>query len=203
MGSLAAMVPLLLAAAITPGPNNVVMLRIGLERGLRAVPGPATGVVLGGLAMLLVSRAGVALAFGAHPWLPMLIRISGAGCVAWLGARLFRESFRKAPAPSSPLGESGAPATPGVLGMFLFQFVNPKAWLVVLTVVAAGSARTRPASLASLVALFIVIPYGCLALWAGGGSLAATLLRDTRARACLDRASGAWLALSALLLLRQ
>lgn len=201
MGSLAAMVPLLLVAAITPGPNNLLMLRIGLERGLRAVPGPATGVVLGGLAMLLVSRAGVALAFAAHPWLPMLIRISGAGCVAWLGMRLFRESFRKSPAPSSPLGQSRVPATPGVRGMFLFQFVNPKAWLVVLTVVAAGSGA-RPPSLASLVALFIVIPYGCLALWAGGGSLAARLLRDTRARASLDRASGALLALSALLLLR-
>ncbi len=191
----AAMVPLLFAAAITPGPNNLVMLRIGLERGLRAVPRPATGVVLGGLAMLLVSRAGVALAFAAHPWLPALIRICGAGCVAWLGVRLIWESFGKA-------SEQAPPAcAPGVLGMFLFQFVNPKAWLIVLTVVAAGSGA-RSASLASLVALFIVIPYACLLLWAGGGSLAARLLRDPRARAALDRASGALLALSALVLLR-
>ena len=189
------MTPLLLIAAITPGPNNLVMLRIGLERGVRAVPAPATGVVLGGLAMLLVSRAGVALAFAAHPWLVVLIRVAGAGCLAWLGVRLIRESNGK-PSEEWPLGSA-----PGLLGMFLFQFVNPKAWLVVLTVVAAGSGA-RPASLASLIALFIVIPYACLGLWAGGGSLAAALLRNGRSRACLERASGALLALSALWLFR-
>ncbi len=188
-------VPLLLAAAITPGPNNLVMLRIGLERGLRAVPGAATGVVLGGLAMLLVSRAGLALAFDAHPWLPALMKLCGAGCVTWLGLRLILESFGRAPAPPP-----AARAT-DVLGMFLFQFINPKAWLTVLTIAAAGCG-SRPTSLVSLVVLFIVIPYACLALWAGGGSLAARLLRDTRARAWLDRASGALLALTSLLLLR-
>ena len=61
--------------------------------------------------------------------------------------------------------------------------------------------RMRPL-LASLVVLFVVIPYVCLALWAGGGSLAARLLREPQARAWLDRASGALLALSAFLLLR-
>jgi threonine/homoserine/homoserine lactone efflux protein len=195
MGRGLSMVPLLLAAAITPGPNNLVMLRIGLERGLRAVPGPATGVVLGTLAMLFASRAGVALAFAAHPSLTTLTQVCGAGCVAWLGARLIRDSFRETQAESPPA------AAPGVFGMFLFQFVNPKAWLVVLTIAAAGSG-TRPLSLASLVVLFVAIPYVCLALWAGGGSLAAGLLREPRARAWLDRASGALLTLSALLLLR-
>jgi threonine/homoserine/homoserine lactone efflux protein len=195
MGSGASLVPLLLAAAITPGPNNLVMLRIGLERGLRAVPGPATGVVLGGLGLLLASRAGVALAFAAHPWLPAVTRVCGAGCVAWLGVRLIRESF------GGPRAQSPAAGAPGVLGMFLFQFINPKAWLVVLTIAAAGCGA-RPVSLASLVVLFVVIPYACLALWAGGGSFAAGLLREPQARAWLDRASGALLALSALLLLR-
>jgi threonine/homoserine/homoserine lactone efflux protein len=193
MRPLAAMVPLLLAAAITPGPNNLLMLRIGLESGLRAVPAPATGVVLGGLTMLLVSRAGLALAFGAHPSLPALIRLLGAGGVAWLGVRLVWESFGK------PTARSLRVRASGVLGMFLFQFVNPKAWLVVLTVVAARSGPPST-SIASLTALFIVIAYGCLLLWAAGGALAATLLREPRARAWLDRASGALLALSAAVL---
>jgi threonine/homoserine/homoserine lactone efflux protein len=49
--------------------------------------------------------------------------------------------------------------------------------------------------------LFILIPYGCLALWAGGGSLAGGLLRDTKARVRFERSTGAMLALSGLLLL--
>ena len=190
-----AIVVLLLAATVTPGPNNLLMLRIGLEHGLRAVLAPATGVVLGGVAMLLLSCAGLARAFAAHPWLRAATAICGAGCVMWLGVRLICGSGTAARAPV----RSATGSAHDLLRMFLFQFLNPKSWLLVLTITAAASAAS--VSLATLVALFIVIPYGCLALWAGGGSLAAGLLHDTRARARFERATGAMLALSALLLL--
>jgi threonine/homoserine/homoserine lactone efflux protein len=186
---------LLLAATVTPGPNNLLMLRIGLEHGLRAVLAPATGVVLGGVAMLLLSCAGLARAFAAHPWLRAATAICGAGCVMWLGVRLICGSGTAVRAPV----RSATGSAHDLLRMFLFQFLNPKSWLLVLTITAAASAAS--VSLATLVALFIVIPYGCLALWAGGGSLAAGLLHDTRARARFERATGAMLALSALLLL--
>src|SRR5207237_149133 len=52
MGPPGAILLLLFAAAVTPGPNNLLMLRIGLESGLHAVLAPATGVVLGGVGHL-------------------------------------------------------------------------------------------------------------------------------------------------------
>ncbi|HEY0766907.1 MAG TPA: hypothetical protein VGD47_03025 [Steroidobacteraceae bacterium] len=70
-----------------------------------------------------------------------------------------------------------------------------------MTITAAARGDTHSVSLATLIVLFIVIPYVCLALWAGSGSLAANMLRDTKARARFDRATGAMLALSALRLL--
>jgi len=191
-----AIVLLLLAATVTPGPNNLLMLRIGLEHGLRAVLAPATGVVLGGVAMLLLSCAGLARAFVAHPWLRAATAICGAGCVMGLGVRLICGSAAAAARVTVRSATGGAP---DLLRMFLFQFVNPKSWLLVLTITAAASAAA--VSVATLVALFIVIPYGCLALWAGGGSLAAGLLHDTRARVRFERLTGALLALSGLLLL--
>jgi threonine/homoserine/homoserine lactone efflux protein len=190
-----ALVLLLFAATVTPGPNNLWMLRIGLEHGLRAVLAPATGVVLGGVAMLLLSRAGLARAFAAHPWLRAATAICGAGCMVWLGLRLICGSGTAARAPV----RSPAAAARDLLRMFLFQFVNAKSWLLVFTITAAASAAS--VSLTTLIALFIVIPYGCLALWAGGGSLAAGLLHDTRARVRFERSTGALLALSGLLLL--
>jgi threonine/homoserine/homoserine lactone efflux protein len=190
-----AIVLLLFAATVTPGPNNLLMLRIGLEHGLRAVLAPATGVVLGGVAMLLLSCAGLARAFAAHPWLRAATAICGAGCVMGLGVRLICGSGTAARAPV----RSATGSARDLLRMFLFQFVNPKSWLLVLTITAAASAAS--VSLATLIALFIVIPYGCLALWAGGGSLAAGLLHDTRARVRFERSTGALLALSGLLLL--
>ena len=190
-----AIVVLLLAATVTPGPNNLLMLRIGLEHGLRAVLAPATGVVLGGVAMLLLSCAGLARAFAAHPWLRAATAICGAGCVMWLGVRLICGSGTAARAPV----RSATGSARELLRMFLFQFLNPKSWLLVLTITAAAGAAS--VSLTTLIVLFVVIPYGCLALWAGGGSLAADLLRDTSARVRFERSTGALLALSGLLLL--
>ena len=195
MGLPGAVVLLLFAATVTPGPNNLLMLRIGLENGLHAVLAPATGVVLGGVAILLLSCAGLARAFAAYPWLRAATAISGAGWVLWLGVQLMcsRGTSTRARA------RHGGGSARELLRMLLFQFVNPKSWILVLTITAA--AGNTPVSLATLIVLFILVPYGCLALWAGGGSLAGSLLRDTKARARLERSTGAMLALSGLLLL--
>jgi threonine/homoserine/homoserine lactone efflux protein len=78
LGLPGAIVLLLFAATVTPGPNNLLMLRIGLEGGLHAALAPATGVVLGGVAMLLLTYAGVAAAFARPP--------RSAGRAAWRGS---------------------------------------------------------------------------------------------------------------------
>lgn len=195
MGLPGAIVLLLFAATVTPGPNNLLMLRIGLENGRHAALAPATGVVLGGVAMLLLTCAGLARAFAAHPWLRVATAICGAGWVMWLGVRLMCSSGALTGARVRSAGGSAR----DLLRMFLFQFVNPKSWILVLTITAA--AGDKAVSLATLIVLFILIPYGCLALWAGGGSLAASLLCDTKARLRFERSTGALLALSGLLLL--
>src|SRR5437762_897471 len=99
MGPPGAIVLLLFTAAVTPGPNNLLMLRIGLESGLHAVLAPATGVVMGGVVMLLLSCVGLARAFAAHPGLRAATTICGAGCVMWLGVRLICRSGASARAP--------------------------------------------------------------------------------------------------------
>ena len=190
-----AIVLLLFAATVTPGPNNLLMLRIGLQNGRHAALAPATGVVLGGVTMLLLTCAGPARAFAAHPWLRVATAICGAGWVMWLGVRLMCSSGTL----TGARVRSGGGGARDVLRMFLFQFVNPKSWILVLTITAA--AGDTAVSLATLIVLFILIPYGCLALWAGGGSLAGGLLRDTKARVRFERSTGAMLALSGLLLL--
>ena len=195
MGLPGAVVLLLFAATVTPGPNNLLMLRIGLENGRRAALAPATGVVLGGVAMLLLSCAGLASALAAHPGLRVATAICGAGWVMWLGVRLMCSSGTLTGARL----RSGGGGAGDVLRMFLFQFVNPKSWILVLTITAA--AGDTAVSVATLTVLFILIPYGCLALWAGGGSLAGSVLRDTKARLRFERSTGAMLALSGLLLL--
>ena len=53
----------------------------------------------------------------------------------------------------------------GALGLVGFQFLNPKSWLLVLTVLAAMPA-TDAHDYLLLVAMFVLIPTLCLWLWA-------------------------------------
>ena len=194
MGTLLTSALLLTAGALTPGPNNLLMLRIGLERGTRAALLPASGVVLGGVLMLLAAAAGTTPLLAVHPCVRGALVGGGALFVAWLGVRLI--SSAGAPAPQAPqrLRTSG-------LSMLLLQFVNPKSWVLVLTLTAAAARGAGAPSLGALTLLFAVIPFGCLVLWAAGGALAAQVLRQPRARARFERAMGLTLVLCALLLL--
>jgi threonine/homoserine/homoserine lactone efflux protein len=90
----------------------------------------------------------------------------------------------------------------GARGLFAFQFLNPKAWVLVLTAVSAARGSAEPATaLAGLAALFVAIPTASLALWSMLG-LSLRRSRERRAPAWLDRALGVLLvACSGLLLL--
>jgi threonine/homoserine/homoserine lactone efflux protein len=184
---------LLTVGALTPGPNNLLMLRIGLERGARAALLPASGVVLGGVVMLLAATAGVAPLLAAHPGVRSAIVTGGALYVAWLGVRLIRGAGVLSPQLPLPSGTSA-------LGMLLLQFANPKSWVLVMTLTAtAGGAASAP-PFGALTLLFVVIPFACLTLWAAGGALAARVLQQCRTRAWFDRSSGLTLLVCAVLL---
>ncbi len=100
-----------------------------------------------------------------------------------------------------PARQEDLPA--GTAGLFGFQFVNPKSWILVLTVAAAAPAEGGPlAQFARLAPLFAVIPAAALLLWAALG-VAAKGLAGGRGGAWLDRALGGLLVVSALALLTE
>ncbi len=78
----------LVAAALTPGPNNFVVMRAAARGGLiRALP-PIAGIVLGSLALLAVVAAGAGAAFEAEPRLEPALAIAGCLYLVYLGIRL-------------------------------------------------------------------------------------------------------------------
>jgi threonine/homoserine/homoserine lactone efflux protein len=88
-----------------------------------------------------------------------------------------------------------------VWALFAFQFLNPKAWVMTLTVVAAfeSVAIDRP-SWFWLAALYAVIPAMCLLCWALAGAALGRMLRREVARRRFDVAMGALLVISSGLL---
>lgn len=191
MNCLIAAALVVLVAAITPGPNNLVVMRAAARGGMPAAVPAMAGIVLGSIALLAMAVAGVGAAIGSMPALGRLIGICGGVYLMWLGASLWRQRHE------TP--ERALPA--GVGGLFAFQFLNPKAWAMVLSVAATMQATSTVDTFLQLAPLFAVIPAICLTAWAGLGSALSRQLTHPARRAWIDRAMGASLIASALVLL--
>lgn len=186
---------LLCVAAITPGPNNLVVLRAAGHAGLRGAMPAIVGIVCGGLLLLAVMALGAGAAFATHPPLRRWTGMIGAVYLVWLGVSLCAAGVapRHAAATSAAL-----PA--GILGLIGFQFLNPKSWVIVLTVLAAMPA-TGLRDYLPLAGLFVLIPTLCLLLWAALGAWLARWLVRPKVRRAVDIVMGALLVACAFLLL--
>lgn len=183
-------------AAITPGPNNLVVMRAAAQAGfLGALPAIA-GILAGGLVMLALAMAGAGVLFADEPRLYLVIAAGGGAYLCWLGTRLVMNSF------APPRTQAAPPALPaGAPALFAFQFFNPKSWVLVLTVTAAVQGGAEPTQAWwPLAALFTVIPALCLALWSLLGVAMMGSLGRLRVRGWIDRVLGLLLIASALLL---
>lgn len=179
----------LLVAAITPGPNNLVVMHVAMRNGWKSALPAVAGVLAGGLALVVVVTAGAGGTFSAWPWLRGTIATGGTLYLMWIGVRMIAKAGREA-------GSAVLPAS--LAGLFGFQFLNPKGWIMVLTVVAALPAADAAHALLYLTPLFVCIPAACLLTWARlGGALAPHLTRLV-VRQWTDRALGALLILAAL-----
>jgi len=186
MNNLLPVVGMLIATALTPGPNNMLALESG-TRGTRAVLRIVLGTVSGSLLLLSLISLGVGALLAALPALSTGLTILGGAYLAWLGVRLVWPRSRPRDVQTGP-----QPAT--VRAMALFQLANPKAWLLVGTSVTLlpGTENLLPLALA-----IVVITTPCLLLWALVGAASLRLLRRPQSRRRFDICMGLALATSA------
>jgi threonine/homoserine/homoserine lactone efflux protein len=193
--TLLATVGVLVVGSMTPGPANFVVMREAGRAGWRGALSATAGIVAGTLALLLLVYAGVGAALAAAPRFAAAVATVGCAYLLGLGLRLAaaRCSAARERWPRPPVEE---------WGLVAFQLLNPKAWLLVLTVTASAQAELGPRlALPGLITLFTLVPATCLALWAWTGVALERRLRSPATRALIDRAMGMLLIASAALLL--
>ncbi|MGH6719621.1 MAG: LysE family translocator [Alphaproteobacteria bacterium] len=191
------------AMAATPGPNNAMVAASGATFGLGRTWPHILGIAVGFPAML------VALALGADRMLRALpeshvqrtwaaLTWIGAAYMLWLAWRIaMARPVRRGP----PTAGAESPPARGRPFRFveaaLFQWVNPKAWVVALGAVAT---YTRPEALVIqtlvIAAVFFAVCVPSCALWTGIGAGAARLLRTERAIRAFNIAMAALLVAS-------
>jgi threonine/homoserine/homoserine lactone efflux protein len=191
---------LILVSVITPGPNNLLVLRMGSAGGVRSTLPAVAGIVAGGLTMLELGQMGIAATVSRYPAIRSAIGACGAIYLVGLGLLMM---YRSAEAESSETLRM--PAAPqGMWALFTFQFFNPKAWVLVLTVSSISDcmlACNRNTDQVMLAMLFMVIPGTCLLAWAWLGQAAARMLQRSGTRTGFNFLMGLLLVASAAQLL--
>ena len=178
--------------SVTPGPNNLLLAASGVNFGWRRTLPQMFGISLGCLVLVFVVTAlfGTVVGFftGIRPWLAVV----GGGYLLWLSWEILR-----AGAPEEKEGRRPMK----LLESALFQFVNPKAWVMVINAALFFGPRHGelwPALVLTLT--FVVINLPCVALWAFAGDRLRRFLAQGKAAlvfnavmAVLMAATAVWL----------
>lgn len=165
----------------------------GFVRGLPCLLGVTTGMG----AMMFVVPLGLGSLVLEHPRVLQALHWAGAAFLLWL-------SWKIATAAGHPDAVSG-PDPVGYLGAAVFQWVNPKSWLV--TAGAAGTflstgAGSPVVQAGWLAGLFMLAALPSCFLWLACGAVVQRLLREPGRRRAFHVVMGVLLALSVVLILR-
>jgi threonine/homoserine/homoserine lactone efflux protein len=157
-GILYALIIFSFVSAITPGPNNLMLLSSGVNFGFRRSIPHMLGVDLGFAVMVGLVGIGLDALFRQIPAMLPAMRYAGAAYMLWLAAKL---------ALAGPVGEAEYRGRPlSFLAAAAFQWINPKAWVIVviaLTAYAVSEDYTRSVLIVALVSGLVTAP--CICAW--------------------------------------
>ncbi|TKC79205.1 LysE family translocator [Trinickia terrae] len=151
-----------LVTTITPGPNNTMLLASGVNFGYRRTLPHMCGISTGVAVLMLAVGFGLGEAFRLFPVLYTVLEAASVAYLLYLAWKIGTSDQVQL--------RRGEPRPMTFFQAVAFQWINPKAWMMVLT--AATTVRLSDnfgfnAVLMSTV--FVVIGFPCISLWAAGG----------------------------------
>ena len=146
-------------AAITPGPNNIMIMASGVNFGVRRSLPHLLGISLGFLAMMIALGFGAGFMFERYPQLHDVIKIVGILYLGYLAWKIATSA-----ASFSNKGKAG-PFT--FMQAALFQWVNPKAWVMGTTALATFTTAGADINLqiTVIIAVFFMMTWPSVSIW--------------------------------------
>lgn len=179
--------------SITPGPNNIMLTASGVNFGFRRTLPHMLGITFGCSLQLLLCAALFAQVADLLGEVRPLLAVAGCSYLLWLSLKLAR-----AGAP----GRREVARPMGFVAAALFQWINPKAWIMVLNACVLFLPQGGQLSAAAAMALLaLVVNLPCIAVWAWGGERLRHWLQQDRALRLFNAVMASLLAATALWLL--
>ena len=156
------LVPLIffsIAAAFTPGPNNIIGSYSGFNFGIKKSIPLILGVTFGYTTLITLSAGGLNVIFSAYPILKTIIKILGSLFLIYLAYKIATASK-----PDTNQQNKAKPIT--FIQAAAFQWVNPKAWTMALTAISVYSPSQQIESIAIVALVFGIVNLPSVSLWA-------------------------------------
>ncbi|SEF20331.1 Threonine/homoserine/homoserine lactone efflux protein [Amycolatopsis pretoriensis] len=139
-----------LPAAVSPGPNFVLIAHTAAAGTRKAAVAVALGVVAAGGLLAAVAVFGLGAVLAREPWLATALRVVCGAYLAWLGVKLWLRA--QAPDAAPPAGRGGA-FRQGVVS----NLTNPKAAAFFGSVLTAALPPTEPTAVKLAAVALIII----------------------------------------------
>ncbi|MBJ2118440.1 LysE family translocator [Proteus penneri] len=167
----------LFIAAITPGPNNLLLTSSGANVGFKGSLKLMAGIMLGMQCVLLSSAFGVATLLIIYPALHVGLKIVGSAYLLWLAWKTAASSYQRLDIPAKTLQ-----AVSWFQGGLL-QFLNPKAWMMGLGAVGSFSLSGNAyfSSVITISIVMVIVNFVAGIVWILGGTLISLFLQSRRA----------------------
>ena len=152
-----------LVTSITPGPNNIMLTASGANFGFKRTLPHVAGIIFGMMMLNVSVGLGLGTVFTQFPWLQQILRIAGSAYLLWLAYKLL--SF-------SSIGKQQSDASPfSFLQAVGFQYINPKAWVMVISANASFSliGDNYWWSVLMITLIYALVGTPSIMVWAGFG----------------------------------
>ncbi len=169
MSDLYQVIGVIFVAAITPGPNNILVLEASLRRDIKGAVSIISGIVFGSVVVFFLILIGLVKVMQAVPIATNIIAGLGSLYLIYIGVKLFKRTGIKQGGPKAKLLPGNA------LGIVTFQFINPKTWVLLSTVI---STSYYSLEWSIIVITLIAVTTVCLLIWAIAGLVLSSIFSN-------------------------
>ncbi len=165
-----------IATAFTPGPNNLMLLSSGLTYGYKQTLPHIFGVAFGFPLMVVAVGLGVNSLFALNPSIYTVLKVVSLSYLLWM-------AWKIATADTTIMIDGQTKAKPFTfIQSALFQWVNPKAWVMALTVTSSYTNSENSLLVQVIIIAFIYAFVGLFSTnsWALGGLFLTKFLNNEK-----------------------
>lgn len=165
IGSLVGIAVFGFVTSVTPGPNNTYLLTSGMNFGVRKSLAYVNGIMAGLIIMFTAMYLGVGTLFKTYPVIQEVLKYAGFAYILYMAYTIVSSSF---------VHKHEQVQRVGFLRAAGFQLVNPKAWIVLISMVATYVGDERDFTKVGLtLAVFLIATYPGAVIWAAFGEIMA------------------------------